>query len=95
MGCGFGPRSTESNSLVERGFCRLHPWQRGTARVRSARERWCRVVESIEDIQHEKLTPEELRDAWPVLDSEERLEGFHLLPRDEAEDFYLELSSRG
>jgi len=53
------------------------------------------VVESVEDIQHEKLTPEELRDAWPVLDSEERLEGFHLLPREEAEDFFLELSSRG
>jgi magnesium transporter len=53
------------------------------------------VVESVEDVQHEKLTPEELRDAWPVLDSEERLEGFHLLPRDEAEDFFLELSSRG
>jgi magnesium transporter len=53
------------------------------------------VVESVEDIQHEKLTPDELRDAWPVLDSEERLEGFHLLPREEAEDFFLELSSRG
>ncbi len=53
------------------------------------------MVESVEDIQHEKLTPDELRDAWPVLDSEERLEGFHLLPRDEAEDFFLELSSRG
>jgi magnesium transporter len=53
------------------------------------------MVESVEDVQHEKLTPEELRDAWPVLDSEERLEGFHLLPRDEAEDFFTELSSRG
>jgi magnesium transporter len=53
------------------------------------------VVESVEDVQHEKLTPEELRDAWPVLDTEERLEGFHLLPREEAEDFFLELSSRG
>jgi magnesium transporter len=53
------------------------------------------VVESVEDVQHEKLTPDELRDAWPVLDSEERLEGFHLLPREEAEDFFLELSSRG
>jgi len=53
------------------------------------------VVESIEDIQRENLTPEELRDAWPVLDPEERLEGFRLLPREEAEDFYLELTSRG
>lgn len=48
-----------------------------------------------EDVQGGTLTAEELRDAWPVLDSEERLEGFHLLPRDSAEDFFLELSSRG
>jgi magnesium transporter len=53
------------------------------------------VVESTEDIQRENLTAEELRDAWPVLDNEERQEGFRLLPRDEAEDFFLELSSRG
>ena len=53
------------------------------------------MVESTEDIPREALTPEELRDAWPVLDAEERLAGFRLLPRDEAEDFYLELSSRG
>jgi magnesium transporter len=53
------------------------------------------VVESTEDIPRETLTVEELRDAWPVLDTEERLEGFHLLPRDEAEDFFLELSTRG
>jgi len=53
------------------------------------------VVESTEDIPRETLTTEELRDAWPVLDAEERLAGFRLLPRDEAEDFYFELSSRG
>jgi magnesium transporter len=53
------------------------------------------VVEGVEDIQRERLTPDELRDAWPVLDAEERMEGFHLLPREEAEDFFLELTSRG
>ncbi|NOT31296.1 MAG: magnesium transporter [Planctomycetes bacterium] len=52
-------------------------------------------AEKTEDVEGEGLTAEELRDAWPVLDSEERLEGFHLLPRDDAEDFFLELSSRG
>lgn len=52
-------------------------------------------AERTEDVEGEGLTAEELRDAWPVLDSEERLEGFHLLPRDDAEDFFLELSSRG
>ncbi len=52
-------------------------------------------AEKIEDVEGESLTAEELREAWPVLDAEERLEGFHLLPRDDAEDFFLELSSRG
>jgi magnesium transporter len=53
------------------------------------------VVESVEDTRDEKLAADELRDAWPVLDAEERLEGFRLLSREEAEDFFLELSSRG
>jgi magnesium transporter len=49
----------------------------------------------MDEPERQSLTPEELRDAWPVLDPEERLEGFHLLPRDEAEDFFFELPSRG
>jgi hypothetical protein len=53
------------------------------------------VAEDVEDPPRETLTPEELHDAWPVLDSEERLEGFHLLPREEAVDFFLGLTSRG
>ncbi len=53
------------------------------------------MVESAEDTRDEKLAAEELRDAWPVLDAEERLAGFRLLPREEAEDFFLELSTRG
>jgi magnesium transporter len=53
------------------------------------------MTEGVEDLERERLAPEELRDAWPVLDPEERLEGFHLLTREEAEDFFLELTSRG
>ncbi len=49
----------------------------------------------VEEPERERLSPTELRDAWPVLDSEERLEGFRLLTREEAEDFFLELSTRG
>ncbi len=37
------------------------------------------------------LTAEELRDAWPALSWEERIEGFHRLVRAEADDFFLEL----
>lgn len=38
------------------------------------------------------LTVEEVRDLWPVLATEERIEALHLLPRPAAEDVYLELS---
>jgi len=48
-----------------------------------------------EELERERLQSDELRDAWPVLDPEERLEGFRLLPHDEAEDFFLELTTRG
>ncbi len=40
------------------------------------------------------IRPSELIDAWPILALEERLEGFRLLPRDEAEDFLLGLPAR-
>ena len=35
------------------------------------------------------LTPFELLDAWPVLSSEERLEGFKLLPHEQAQELFL------
>src|SRR5262245_34836782 len=38
------------------------------------------------------LTVEEVRDLWPVLTTQERIEALHLLPRPQAEDVYLELS---
>jgi magnesium transporter len=37
----------------------------------------------------EPLTVEELRDAWGVLDSNERLDGLRLLPREDAEEFFI------
>lgn len=41
----------------------------------------------------EPFTGDELRDGWSLFDDEERVESFHLLPRPEAEDFFLLLSS--
>src|SRR5262245_2935344 len=43
----------------------------------------------------ERLTAEDLREAWPVLDAEERMDGFRLLSRESAENFFLQLSSHG
>jgi magnesium transporter len=40
------------------------------------------------------FTPSELYEAWPVLSSEERVEGFEYLTRDDADDFFLQLSAR-
>ena len=35
----------------------------------------------------------DLMDRWPTLGAEERLKLFHALPRDEADDFFLDLSA--
>jgi magnesium transporter len=40
------------------------------------------------------FTPSELYEAWPVLSLEERVEGFEYLSRDDADDFFLQLSAR-
>ena len=41
----------------------------------------------------EPLSPEELREVWPVLSPEERREGFRLLPTADVDDFFLALST--
>lgn len=40
------------------------------------------------------LTPSELYEAWPALSMEERVEGFEVLQRDDAEEFFLQLSAQ-
>ncbi len=40
-----------------------------------------------------RLAAEDLREIWPVLDAEERVQGFSLLDRDEAVDFFQSLSA--
>ena len=40
------------------------------------------------------FSPTELYDAWPVLSLDERVEGFEYLQRDQADDFFLQLSAR-
>ncbi|MBK6683333.1 MAG: magnesium transporter [Deltaproteobacteria bacterium] len=42
--------------------------------------------------EDERITAEDLRDAWPLLDQEERVVDFGLLDRGEAEDFLLSIS---
>ena len=39
----------------------------------------------------EALTADELRDAWPLLDLDERSDGLRVLPREDAEDFFISL----
>jgi magnesium transporter len=43
----------------------------------------------------ERLSAKDLRDIWSILSPSERLEGFHLLSPDEADDFFLSLSPLG
>ncbi len=42
----------------------------------------------------EPIFPHELRDAWPALSREERVESFKLVPHGTADDFFLSLSSQ-
>jgi len=44
--------------------------------------------------EREPLSLGEIRDVWPLLTQEDRVQGFLLLPRDEAEDFFFSLSAR-
>ncbi|HEY5920380.1 MAG TPA: magnesium transporter [Kofleriaceae bacterium] len=41
----------------------------------------------------DQLSIDELRDAWPLLDLEERSDGLRVLPREDAEEFFIGLSS--
>lgn len=41
----------------------------------------------------DELSFEDLRDAWPLLDLEERADGLRVLPREDAEDFFISLSA--
>ncbi|MGN6106815.1 MAG: magnesium transporter [Kofleriaceae bacterium] len=47
-------------------------------------------------VRHEdddELSADDLRDAWPLLDLEERNDGLRVLPREDAEDFFIALSA--
>ncbi|HET9625345.1 MAG TPA: magnesium transporter, partial [Kofleriaceae bacterium] len=43
--------------------------------------------------EDEVLATDELRDAWPLLDLEERSDGLRVLPREDAEDFFIALTA--
>jgi magnesium transporter len=42
-----------------------------------------------------RVSPDDLRDAWPLLDAEERVAGFETLERTQAQAFFESLASRG
>ena len=48
--------------------------------------------EEFED-RPERLSPAELRDVWRILDAGERVDGFRLVAPDEAEEFFLALTT--
>ncbi len=43
--------------------------------------------------EDDELSVEDLRDAWPLLDLDERGDGLRVLPREDAEDFFVALSA--
>jgi len=44
-------------------------------------------------LDDDTLSSDELRDAWPLLDLDERRDGLHVLPREDAEDFFIALTA--
>ncbi len=42
----------------------------------------------------DELSVEDLRDAWPFLDLDERGDGLRVMPREEAEEFFISLSAK-
>ena len=51
-------------------------------------------TEGREELADDQLGVDELRDAWPLLDLEERGDGLRVLPREDAEEFFISLSPR-
>jgi magnesium transporter len=45
-------------------------------------------------VADDQLGIDEIRDAWPLLDLEERGDGLRVLPREDAEEYFISLSSR-
>jgi len=45
------------------------------------------------ELGDDELSPEELRDAWPLLDLDERADGLRVLPREDAEDFFIGITA--
>lgn len=50
---------------------------------------------AVDTTPEEPMTTSDLADAWSVLSRDERLEGFRLLDRADAEDFFLTLGAHG
>ncbi|MEO6773607.1 MAG: magnesium transporter [Kofleriaceae bacterium] len=52
------------------------------------------ATEGKDDVADDQLGLDELRDAWPLLDLEERGDGLRVLPREDAEEFFISLAPR-
>ena len=65
-----------------------------TAEIRAVAESRIDDSDVVErQAQPEELLPDELRDAWPLLEPGERIEGLRVLHAEDAEDLFLALSA--
>ena len=63
---------------------RCQEWPHGVPQPYSAQKKMAETI----------FTPTELYEAWPVLSTDERVEGFETLQREQADDFFLQLNAK-
>jgi len=51
------------------------------------------AITGLPPVDDDELSADDLRDAWPLLDLDERGDGLRVLPREDAEEFFIALSA--
>ena len=76
------PELSEPSARHRRSTASLPPLSTGELAV---------IAEPVPPVDDDQLSLDELRDAWPLLSLEERGDGLRVLPREDAEEFFISL----
>jgi magnesium transporter len=82
----------DENGLAPEQAQRVAAEIRAVAEARGDDSAVVDLVEIAATVEDDQLTVDELRDAWPLLDLDERADGLRVLPREDAEEFFVALA---